>query len=207
MAQNPLAARNALGIIGTGGGGGVQSINPMTGAVTIAAGTGINVSNAGTTITISNTAAGISDAPSDSVRYLRRNAAWVSGDAVYQPIGSYLTGNQTITLSGDVTGSGATAITATIANNAVTNAKLAALATARIRGRVTAGTGDPEDLTGTQATTLLDVFTSSLKGLAPSSGGGTTNYLRADATWAAPTFTPPTQPTQTIYTSGSGTYT
>jgi len=37
---------------------------------------------------------------------------------------SYLTGNQTITLSGDVTGSGATAITTTIANNAVTNAKI-----------------------------------------------------------------------------------
>src|SRR5262249_3895082 len=134
MAQNPLAARNALGIIGTGGGGGVQSINPMTGAVTIAAGTGINVSNAGTTITISNPAAGISDAPSDSVRYLRRNAAWVSGDAVYQPIGSYLTGNQTITFSGDVTGSGATAITATIASNAVTKPSLSGISPSAITG-------------------------------------------------------------------------
>src|SRR5690348_4323308 len=37
-----------------------------------------------------------------------------------QPAGSYLTGNQTITLSGDVTGSGATAITATLANSGVT---------------------------------------------------------------------------------------
>jgi hypothetical protein len=99
---------------------------------------------------------------------------------------SYLTGNQTVTLSGDISGAGATAITTTIANNAVTNAKLADIATARLRGRVTAGTGDPEDLTGTQATTLLDVVTSSLKGLAPASGGGTANFLRADATWAAP---------------------
>jgi hypothetical protein len=32
----------------------------------------------------------------------------------------------------------------------------------------------------------LDLFTSSLKGLAPASGGGTTNFLRADGTWAAP---------------------
>jgi len=39
--------------------------------------------------------------------------------------------------------------------------------------------------TGTQSTALLDVFTSSLKGLAPASGGGTTNFLRADGTWAA----------------------
>lgn len=99
---------------------------------------------------------------------------------------NYITGNQTITLSSDVTGSGTTAITATIANNAVTNAKAADMATARIKGRVTAATGDPEDLTGTQATTLLDTFTSSLKGLVPASGGGTTNFLRSDGTWAAP---------------------
>jgi hypothetical protein len=37
----------------------------------------------------------------------------------------YLTGNQNITLSGDVTGSGTTALTTTIANNAVTSAKIA----------------------------------------------------------------------------------
>jgi hypothetical protein len=36
----------------------------------------------------------------------------------------YITGNQTITLSGDVTGSGATSIVTTIANNAVTTAKI-----------------------------------------------------------------------------------
>jgi Glycine rich protein len=32
----------------------------------------------------------------------------------------------------------------------------------------------------------LNVFNSSLKGLAPSSGGGTANFLRADGTWALP---------------------
>jgi hypothetical protein len=96
------------------------------------------------------------------------------------------TGDQTIALTGDVTGSGTGSFAATIANAAVTNAKLANVSTSTIKGRVTAGSGTPEDLTGTQATTLLDVFTSSLKGLAPSSGGGTTNFLRADGTWAAP---------------------
>lgn len=60
------------------------------------------------------------------------------------------------------------------------------MATARLLGRVTAGTGVAEELTGTQATTLLDAFTSGLKGLAPASGGGTTNFLRADGTWTAP---------------------
>lgn len=106
------------------------------------------------------------------------------------------TGDQTITLTGDVSGSGTTTFDANIVNNAVTtakiinsavtNAKLANVATGTIKGRVTAATGVVEDLTGTQATTLLDVFTTSLKGLAPASGGGTTNFLRADGTWAAP---------------------
>ena len=96
------------------------------------------------------------------------------------------TGDQTITLTGEVTGSGSGSFAATIAADAVTNAKLANVATATIKGRATAGTGDPEDLTGTQATALLDTFTSGAKGLVPASGGGTTNFLRADGTFAAP---------------------
>lgn len=99
---------------------------------------------------------------------------------------SYLTGNQGITLSGDISGTGSTAITTSIGSNKVTLGMLAQLATATFMGRVTAGTGNVESMTGTQATTLLDTFTTSLKGLAPASGGGTTNFLRADGTWAAP---------------------
>lgn len=86
---------------------------------------------------------------------------------------------------GDITVSGSGATWA-IDAAAVSNSKLSNVATSTFKGRVTAGTGVPEDLTGTQATTLLDNFTSSLKGLAPASGGGTTNFLRADGTWAAP---------------------
>jgi hypothetical protein len=55
------------------------------------------------------------------------------------------------THTGEVTG--ATALT--IATAAVTNAKLANMATATIKGRVTAGTGVPEDLTATQARTVM----------------------------------------------------
>ena len=86
------------------------------------------------------------------------------------------------THTGDATG--ATALT--IASGVVTLAKMANIATARFIGRVTAATGVPEALTGTQATTLLNVFTSALKGLVPASGGGTTNFLRADGTFATP---------------------
>jgi hypothetical protein len=41
-------------------------------------------------------------------------------------------------------------------------------------------------------TALGNVFTAALKGLVPASGGGTTNYLRADGGWTAPpgTYTP-----------------
>ena len=45
-------------------------------------------------------------------------------------------------------------------------------------------------LTDTQVTTRIQSFTNSLSGAAPSSGGGTVNFLRADGTWAAPPGTP-----------------
>lgn len=57
-------------------------------------------------------------------------------------------------LTGDVT-TVAGALAATIANDAVTNAKLANMATQTIKGRTTAGTGDPEDLTPTQAGAII----------------------------------------------------
>lgn len=77
-----------------------------------------------------------------------------------------------------------------VANNAITNAMLADIATARFKGRTTAGTGDPEDLTGTQATALLDAFVGDsgaggTKGLVPApTTGDATKYLKGDGTWA-----------------------
>jgi hypothetical protein len=40
--------------------------------------------------------------------------------------------------------------------------------------------------TAATITAFLNVFTSLLQGLVPASGGGTTNFLRADGNWAAP---------------------
>ncbi len=74
----------------------------------------------------------------------------------------------------------------TISNNAVTFAKMQDINTASFIGRITAASGDPENLTGTQATTLLDLFTDALQGVVPLSGGGTDNFLRADGTWVPP---------------------
>jgi hypothetical protein len=81
---------------------------------------------------------------------------------------------------------GAVNSTLKIGNNVVDNTKLADVPTATIKGRTTAATGDPQDLTGTQATSLLDLFNPTTKGLTPLSGGGTSNFLRADGTWAVP---------------------
>lgn len=64
-------------------------------------------------------------------------------------------GDQTITLTGNVTGSGTGSFAATIANSAVTLAKMADMATASFIGRNTAGTGAPEVLSVATVKTLL----------------------------------------------------
>ncbi len=75
----------------------------------------------------------------------------------------------------------------------IANSDLANMASGAIKGRASAGSGHPEDLTGTQATALLDAFVASgpshKKGLVPDPGAaaGTTKFLREDGSWAEPT--------------------
>lgn len=72
----------------------------------------------------------------------------------------------------------------------VANSSLANMANSTIKGRTSAGSGAPEDLTGAQATAFLDTFVASggshKKGLVPTPGStaGTARFLREDATWA-----------------------
>ena len=68
------------------------------------------------------------------------------------------TGDQTITLTSDVTGSGTGSFAATIANDAVTYAKMQNVsATDRLLGRVSSGSGDVEEVVCTDfAQSLLD---------------------------------------------------
>ncbi len=91
-------------------------------------------------------------------------------------------------LTGDVTNTAGTVAT-TISNGVVSNAKLATMPANTFKANNTAGIAVPSDITGTQATTLLDVFTPTLKGLVPASGGGTIGFLRADGTFAVPSGT------------------
>ncbi len=104
------------------------------------------------------------------------------------------TGDQTITLTGDVTGTGTGSFATAIAANAVSNAKLAQVATATLKGRATAGSGNVEDLTATQATALLNEVTGDAgaggaKGLVPAPNAGDAaggKFLKADGTWTVP---------------------
>jgi hypothetical protein len=85
---------------------------------------------------------------------------------------------------------------------------LPSIASDTILGNITGSSATPTALTGANVNTILPVFTSSLNGLAPASGGGTTNFLRADGTWA-----PVSSPLPTVFgtrasplsiTAGSG---
>ncbi|MDZ7906712.1 MAG: hypothetical protein U5N55_13805 [Cypionkella sp.] len=69
---------------------------------------------------------------------------------------------------------------------AVGNTQMAVMASGSFKARASAGTGAPEDITPTAAAALLPVFDAASKGLVPASGGGSTAFLRADGTWAAP---------------------
>lgn len=82
-----------------------------------------------------------------------------------------------------------------LANDSVTNALLANMAQATIKGRASgAGTGDPTDLTATQATAILNAMVGDsgaggTKGLAPAPGAGDAaagKFLKADGTYAVP---------------------
>lgn len=78
---------------------------------------------------------------------------------------------QTINLVGDVTGVGIDTIIAVIANDSVSNAKLANMASGTLKGRSTAGTGDPEDIiVGSGLTLAAGVLTAA--GGGPATAGG-----------------------------------
>ncbi len=125
--------------------------------------------------------------------------------------GKQASGNYITALTGDVTASGPGSVGATIAAGAVDNSKvsasaaiaysklslaasiansdLATMATQTFKGRTTAGTGAPQDLTVTQATALLnsmvgDSGSGGVKGLVPAPAtGDATKVLSGAGTW------------------------
>ena len=103
----------------------------------------------------------------------------VGGNAVFNgntTIGNADTDTLTVeatgTFEGDQTFNGTVTFagSASLPSNTVTNAMLVEVATATIKGRVTAGTGVVEDLTGTQVTTLLDDVVGATQSVAGTAG-------------------------------------
>jgi hypothetical protein len=78
-------------------------------------------------------------------------------------------GDQTIALAGDVTGSGTGSFAATISNGAVTNAKLAAMPANTFKANATGASATPTDITEAQLLSALGFDTS---------GMGSSGYLK-----------------------------
>lgn len=147
------------------------SITEGAGTITISVADGdkgdITVSGSGATWTIDNGAVSLAkqaDVASSTVFY-RKSAG--AGAPEVQTLSTLKTdlgltgtnsGDQTITLTNDVTGSGTGSFAATIANDAVTYAKMQNVSTTdRLLGRQSAGAGDVEEITCTAAgRALLD---------------------------------------------------
>ncbi len=113
-------------------------------------------------------------------------SAAVAGD--FPTLNQNTTGNAaTVTTNANLTGP-VTSVgnTTSITANSITNAMLAQSASKTFRGRISAGSGNVEELTTAQATEMLTPFTSTTQGVVPASGGGTSTFLRADGTFAAP---------------------
>jgi hypothetical protein len=104
-----------------------------------------------------------------------------------------------------------------ITTNSITNSSLIQVPEFTLKGNNTGSIANVADLTLSQINAMLPTFTT-LNGLVPGTASSTTNFLRADGTWNAPTGTHINQgasvavPTQTstgsglTFTSGNATY-
>lgn len=170
-----------------GGASGTWSINITGNAATVTSIPNLtgDVTSVGTATTLSNTS--VVPGTYNNITVDAKGRATGGGNV------AYLTANQNITVTGDVTGSGTTAITLTLSNTAVTAGTYAGgwgatvvtipTFTVNAKGRLTAASAVNYTRT---------LFGVAAQGEVPASGGGTTNFLRADGTWSAPSTNPGT---------------
>jgi hypothetical protein len=108
----------------------------------------------------------------------------MSGDVSSDSVNIDGSGNITITNTALGTNS---VVTGNITDDNVTYSKIQNVVSNNVfLGNVSGAGSVVDEITGTEATAILDTFTDTLKGLAPASGGGTANFLRADGTWTTP---------------------
>jgi hypothetical protein len=123
-----------------------------------------------------------------------------------QPAGNYITA-----LTGDVTASGPGSAAATIANSAVTNAKLADMADVTIKGNNSGVSAAPSDLSASTVTSMLNAFTGAtslangVKGLVPQPLiADELKFLRGDGGWVTiPDPLPAYSDDRVLYSTGS----
>ena len=152
--ENAELAFNEVGDVlyygkGTGGAGGSAT------TVEAIAGSGAFLALSGTqTVAGSKTYSGTLIAPTQSSGDSSTKVAttaYVQGE-----IGSFITGNQTVTLSGDASGSGTTSISVTLANSGVTAGTTSGI-TVDAKGRITAITGlSASDIPSLSASKISD---------------------------------------------------
>ena len=199
---------NDITITGSGGGGAVDSVNGQTGVVVLDTD---DIAEGLTNLYFTNGRA----AAAAPVQSVDGQTGTVSLSASYAPlshVGDTGTahGNATISVAGFMSGADKTKLDGvatganlyvhpnhsgdvtsvgdgaqTIAANAVTNAKAADMAVNTIKGRSTAGTGDPEDLTAAQVRTIINVADGANAYVHPNHSGDVTSVGDGAQTIAA----------------------
>lgn len=197
-AGNYLVSLFMPSVSGSGSGGSVSSVNvsvptglsvsgvPITGSGTAAISWSGTIPSTSLPFPGATTLGGTESLVCGAHNWLNQIST-LGAPACSQPTYADLSGSvPAITaLTGDVTATGPGSSVATIASNVVTNAKLAQMAAHTYKGNNTGATANAIDVTNTQLTADLNLFSATLQGLVPASGGGTTNFLRADGSWAA----------------------
>lgn len=186
---------------------------------TLAVGRGGTGASTLTGVVIGNASSAMTAVSSVTANQLFRVNATGTGYEFFTP--SYIT--SAITSLGGLTGATqtfaddtnvtmvSTGTTHTITwSGTLANSRLATMADNTIKGNVSGSTASPSDLTGTQVTTILDLFstTTTTKGLVPGSNNvGATYYLDASGTWSIPAGGGGSYTFSTGLTNTSGTVT
>jgi hypothetical protein len=129
-----------------------------------------------------------------------------TGNGYQSFLTAFGTGTQTVAYCiADQSGPNWEVGTGTYNGSANTLARTTVLASSN-GGSLTNFSGGTQDVFCTAPAKYLDTFTDTNQGVVPASGGGTSTFLRADATFAAPPTTAPASPTTSVQFNNAGAF-